>query len=149
MWLVGQHEVRLDAQRRLVLPLSMRGAFQSGCVVTPGLERCLLVFPNQVWEEFVERFRCRSSLAHPQVRRLARHLFGGAAYVAPDGQGRIRVGRRQVEYAALERELVMIGVGTHAEIWAPEGWSQQFTDALENAEKDAEAISSLLTRTGD
>jgi len=144
MWLLGEHEGRLDGRGGLVLPPPLRGALQMGCVVTRGLERCLLVFPWAVWQELDEKIHSRLPLTNAQARRFARHFFGGAAFVTPDTQGRIEMSGRQIEYASLASAVVLAGMGTYVEVWNPKDWDLLLVEVTETAQETAEALTSFL-----
>ena len=41
-----------------------------------------------------------------------------------DGQGRIRIPERLKKYAQLDRDVMLLGVHDHAEIWDSSTWEQ-------------------------
>jgi len=55
-------------------------------------------------------------------RDVQRFLYSGAEEVAPDKQGRILVPGHLRQHATLDKEVVVVGVGRHAEIWDAAAW---------------------------
>ncbi|MGQ9584756.1 MAG: division/cell wall cluster transcriptional repressor MraZ [Anaerolineae bacterium] len=145
MCLLGEHEGRLDAQGRLALPRPFLGALGMGCVVTRGLEPCLLIFPQAAWQELDQRIHARLPLTNAQARRFARHLFGGASFVQADSRGRVPLLPGQIEYASLGQKVTLVGMGTYAEVWNPKDWSLQMSEVTGAAQGAAEALTAFLS----
>ena len=57
-------------------------------------------------------------------RDYARMLFAGAEEGVPDKQGRIGIPPPLREYAALSRDVVVIGAMDRVEIWEPTRWRE-------------------------
>jgi MraZ protein len=56
------------------------------------------------------------------VQRL---LVGFAKDVEMDGSGRVLVAPELRRYAALEKQVMLVGQGSHFELWNREAWEQQ------------------------
>ena len=93
-----------------------------GIVVTRGQERCLYVFSTAEFEAMHERIR-QAPLANKQARDFMRMFLSGASSELPDTQNRITLPVPLRTYAGLDRDLVVIGAGSHAEIWDAEAWN--------------------------
>jgi len=128
---LGTYSPKLDEKGRLFLPAKFREQLAEGVVVTRGLDRCLVVWPPEVFDREADK-----AMARPQTskagRGYARTFFSGGDEVVPDKQGRIGVNAQLREYAGLERECVVIGVRDRLEIWEPATW-----EAYSAAEVDA------------
>ncbi|NOY55024.1 MAG: division/cell wall cluster transcriptional repressor MraZ [Actinobacteria bacterium] len=125
---LGEHRHTLDPKGRVVLPAEFRAELADGCVVTKGQERCLYIFPLDRWAEEVERLN-RLPRTNRKVRAYTRSVFAGAKKDTPDRQGRIMLPERLREYAALNREAVVVGVADRIEIWNQESWEQLSSEA--------------------
>jgi MraZ protein len=64
-------------------------------------------------------------------------LLSGGSDETPDKQNRIMIPTQLREYASLARELVVIGVGSRAEIWAADAWATYYAEK-EQAYSDTE-----------
>jgi len=129
--LLGTHTPKLDDKGRVILPAKFRDDLGSGVVVTRGQERCLYVFSTAEFERIHERIR-EAPLTNKQARDFLRMFLSGASAETPDGQSRITIPPPLRTYAGLEKELVVTGVGAHAEIWNAQAWN----DYLEGNETD-------------
>ena len=69
-----------------------------------------------------ERIR-QAPLSNKQARDFMRMFLSGASAETPDGQNRVTLPQHLRQYAGLGRELVVTGVGAHAEIWDAESWN--------------------------
>jgi MraZ protein len=114
--LLGEHQHSLDDKNRLTLPAKLRGAFKEGVVVTQGLDGCLYAYPREEWEKLGERIRSLDGLSEG-ARVMQRRFFGGAAPGELDRQGRMVIPATLLEKAKLEREVTVVGMWDHLEIW--------------------------------
>lgn len=121
MGFLGEHFPRLDDKGRLVLPAKFRDGFAGGLVLAKGQSRCITIWPADEWSVFADQVT-KASRTDPQVLAYQRVLFSGAFDQIPDRQGRITVPPSLREYAALDREVVVTGKNTVAEIWDKAAW---------------------------
>lgn len=129
--LLGTHTPKLDDKGRLILPAKFRDQLASGVVITRGQENCLFVFSAEEFSRVSERIR-EAPLTSKQARDYLRVFLSGASDEVPDKQGRITLPPLLRQYAALDRDLVIIGVGSRAEIWDAKAWDRY----LNSTEKD-------------
>jgi MraZ protein len=135
--LLGTHTPKLDDKNRLILPSKFREELSSGIVITRGQERCLYLFSAGEFASVHEKIR-QAPVTSKQARDYLRVFLSGASDEVPDRQGRVTLPALLREYAGLERELVIIGVGSRAEIWDATTWQhylanneQAFSDTAE------------------
>jgi len=80
-------------------------------------------------------------MTDPSIRQLRRLMFAAASEVQLDRIGRTLIPQFLREFAGLETEAVIVGVGEAIEIWSPEAWTEQeslLLDADANAQRFAE-----------
>ena len=125
--LLGEFVQRLDAKNRVTLPARFRGDFARGVVVTKGFgDRCLYVWDREAWERFADaRLEALSDPFNREGRRLSRFLYGGASEGELDRQGRVMLPAPLIEHAQLDKEIVVVGVRDHLEIWDRETWKRE------------------------
>lgn len=128
---LGTHTPRLDEKGRLFLPAKYREELAGGLVITKGQERCLYVFPAQEFERITEALRAAPVTAK-SVRDYSRVFFASASDEVPDKQGRVTIPPALREYAALQRDCVVIGANTRLEIWDAAAW-ETYLAAQEDA----------------
>ncbi|MEA3396824.1 MAG: division/cell wall cluster transcriptional repressor MraZ [Chloroflexota bacterium] len=129
---LGQYTYTLDTKGRLIIPSRFREGLTAGVVVTRGLDRCLTVYPLEVWEEIAQKVNALP-ITSPQGRALRRLLFADASDAIPDRQGRILIPERLREYAELPStgEVVVVGLDLFLELWNPQRWAEENARELE------------------
>ena len=118
MFFMGTYTPKLDDKGRLILPAKFRDRLSEGLVVTQGQEKCLDVFPSDVFMEEADRARAKGMTSR-SGRDQIRMLFSSAEEVVPDKQGRIPIAVPLREYAAISRDVIVIGAMDRVEIWEP------------------------------
>jgi len=99
-------------------------------VITKGQERCLYVFPTAEFERLTEALRAAPVTAKT-VRDYSRVFFASASDGVPDKQGRVMIPQGLRDYAALQRDCVVIGANTRLEIWDAVAWQAYEADQNE------------------
>lgn len=142
--LLGTHSPKLDDKGRVILPAKFREDLAGGIVVTRGQDRCLYVFSSAEFESVHERVR-QAPLANKEARAFLRMFLSGASAEMPDSQNRITIPAHLRSYAGLDKELIVTGVGAHAEIWDATAWNA-YADGHEDAfsELEEEVIPGLF-----
>ncbi|MGH8193153.1 MAG: division/cell wall cluster transcriptional repressor MraZ [Woeseiaceae bacterium] len=124
----GATKVTLDAKGRLAIPTRYRERLATRCegllVATVDRDYCLLLYPFPDWEE-IERKLVRLPSLNKQARRLQRLMVGYATELELDGHGRILLPKELREFAALDRQAILIGQGNKFELWDEERWNQK------------------------
>jgi MraZ protein len=128
---LGTHTPRLDDKGRLVLPAKFREGLAGGLVLTKGQDRSIVVWPAAEFAAYAKQVD-EASRSNPKVQAYQRVLFSGASDEIPDRQGRITVPAALREYAGLERDVVVVGKNSTAEIWDAATWAA-YIDEQEEA----------------
>ena len=136
---MSEYNHSIDAKGRMIVPAKFREALGNDFVVTQGLDGCLFVFPNSEWQVFEEKLR-GLPVSNKDARKFTRFFLAGAATVELDSQGRILLPAVLRKFAGLEKEAVVVGVGSRVEIWDKARWedSTSFDDMDEIAEHMAD-----------
>ncbi|CAN1500885.1 cell division protein MraZ [Methylophilaceae bacterium] len=133
----GATSLSLDAKNRLAVPIKHREALQLNCagnlVLTAHPHRCLLLYPQAAWEPIQTKMMALSSF-DKQSSSLQRLLVGFAEDIALDSAGRILVSPVLREFAALDKEVMLVGQGSHFEIWDMVAWRKQLSQVLESGD---------------
>lgn len=127
---LGQYSHSLDEKGRVVMPSRFREGLDDGCVITKGQERCLYVFPMNQWEDEAQR-ALRLPRTDRRARNFARSFFASASSQSLDKAGRCQIPGPLREYAGLSREVTVVGVADHVEIWDSETWENVAAEADE------------------
>ena len=125
----GTYTPKLDDKGRLFLPAKFRDDLAEGLVVTRGQERCLTVWTLADFQAMTDRLR-EAPVTNKGTRDYVRMLFAAASQEVPDKQGRISIPSVLREYAALTKDVMVIGAMNRIEIWDPASW-QSYSEEQE------------------
>ena len=140
--LIGEYEHSLDAKGRLIMPAKIREDIGEKFIVTKGLDGCLFGFSQNEWTNFEEKLKTLP-LTNKNARDFVRFFLSGAIECEIDKQGRFLIASNLREYAAMEKEVVIIGVGTRIEIWNKDKWKSYNSDENISADAIAENMTML------
>lgn len=129
----GATNLSMDAKGRLAVPARHREALQTqsvgNVVLTAHPHRCLLLYPQPAWEPIQAKMMALSSFDR-QSSSLQRLLVGYAEDIALDSAGRMLVSPVLREFAGLEKEVMLVGQGSHFEMWNMEAWRKQLENVM-------------------
>ena len=140
--LIGEYEHSLDVKGRLILPAKIREDMGEKFIVTKGLDGCLFGFSQTEWANFEEKLKTLP-LTNKNARDFVRFFLSGATECEMDKQGRFLIASNLRDYATLEKEAVIIGVGTRIEIWNKDKWKAYNSDENISADQIAENMTML------
>ena len=112
---MGEYNHTIDAKGRLIVPSKFREILGDVFVVTKGLDGCLFVYDNEEWKRFEEKLRSLP-ITNKEARQFVRFFLAGATEAEVDKQGRILIPNVLREFAALTKDVVLVGVGSRIEI---------------------------------
>ncbi len=139
--LIGEYEHTIDAKGRLSMPSKLRRDMGEAFIVTKGLDGCLFAFSQDEWMNFETKLKSLP-LSDKNARNFVRFFLAGATECEIDKQGRFLIPSNLREAAKLEKEAVIIGVGTRLEIWNKEVWNSK------DEEISADEIAENMTMLG-
>ena len=139
---MGEYNHTIDAKGRLIIPSKFRELLGEEFVLTKGLDGCLSIYPMDEWEAFEMKLRALP-LTNKNARDFVRFFLSGAIECEIDKQGRFLITSNLREYAKLEKDTVIIGVGTRIEIWDKEKWKSYNSDENISADEIAENMTML------
>lgn len=133
----GVSTLNLDSKGRLAIPTKYRDELKASCasklVVTTGVDRCILIYPEPTWNT-IERDLDALSSQNPNVRKLQRLMTGYASDVVMDGQGRVLLPPALRKHVNLKKEVALVGQGKKFELWSESAWNAQWMDDAEQIE---------------
>lgn len=138
--LIGEYEHSLDVKGRLIMPSKLRQDIGEKFIITKGLDGCLFVFSENEWLNFETKLKSLP-LSDKNARNFVRFFLSGATECEIDKQGRFLIPANLREASKLEKDAVIVGVGTRLEIWDKETW--QKCDENISADEIAENMTML------
>lgn len=118
----GEYSYTIDSKGRVNIPAKFRQSLsednQNTFVITQGMDPCIWVYPLVVWNEIETALKNLSSLSAIN-RTFIRNTVRYATFTTYDKQGRIQLTPKLIQYAGLEKEILIIGMVNKIEIWNP------------------------------
>jgi MraZ protein len=138
MSIVGQFDVKLDEKGRLRLPVDLLrqvGQYEPEFVLTQGMEGSLSLYTREAWDKLAARLEELNEFVL-EHRLVKRRLYSGLQMVKPDAADRILINKANCEYAGIDKEVVLLGMGDKMEVWSAEAYRRQVQelDAVRFAE---------------
>jgi len=138
----GEHECKLDAKGRLVLPSRLKSvlpeASKKSIIVRKGFESNLILYPITEFQNIYARINSLNEFSSEQ-RKLKRNLFSGISQVDFDSNGRFLIPKNMISHCRIEKDVILIGVGNIIELWNPITYKN-------NLIKDSKEFSSLAQK---
>ena len=117
----------LDDKGRIVVPARFRDRVRSddadGLMVSR-MDNCLLAYPFADWRKLEERI-LQLAEKSDYMRRFRRIFIGGAFECLCDKQDRILIPPTLRQYASLNKDIVLVGVLDHFEVWSRENYEKE------------------------
>jgi MraZ protein len=119
----GYFEHSLDAKNRLSIPARFRPAFSGGVVLAKEPEPCVAIWPPERHEALIDRALRGLNPMGSQHRKLSRFYQGSSFDVELDAAGRVTLPPPLLGHAKIGKEVVVVGVGDHLEVWSRDRWA--------------------------
>lgn len=124
------------------MPAKLREDMDEKFIITKGLDGCLFGFSQNEWENFETKLKTLP-LTNKNARDFVRFFLSGAMECEIDKQGRFLISSNLRNVATLEKEVVIIGVGTRIEIWNKDKWEEYNSEENISADDIAENMTML------
>lgn len=142
MLLTGTFARSVDEKLRVAIPKRLREAL--GCpaagllYVAPGTDGSLAIYAEGGIERLAERL-AQVSPTQQEVRDFTRLFYARTQRVRVDGQGRIRIPPDLASLAQMGKDVVLLGVQDHVELWASQRWEAYLAERQTRYDQIAEA----------
>ncbi|MGD2029167.1 MAG: division/cell wall cluster transcriptional repressor MraZ [Desulfobacterales bacterium] len=117
----------IDPKGRIIIPAKFRDvikAQESNGVMISKIDGGLVGYTYDEWRNIETRILSLAEKSE-NMRRFRRVFIGGAFECACDKQDRILIPQNLRQYAELEKEIVLVGVLDHFEIWSRQSWDKE------------------------
>ena len=126
----GASNLSLDAKGRMTIPTRHRDALQLQCegrlTLTKHPHGCLLLFPRPVWESHREQI----AIWPLSAKGWQRIFLGSALDVDMDAAGRVLISPELRDAVHLSKDVTMMGMGSHFEVWDQAIYGQHESDTI-------------------
>ena len=128
----------IDSKGRLIIPARFRDTIRAGGgdgVMLSRMDTCLFAYTLAEWAK-IETKILNLAEKSETMRRFRRIFIGGASECPCDKQDRILIPPNLREYAGLNKDIVLVGVLDHFEIWARESWDSENMNMEEDMKRE-------------
>lgn len=134
--MVGKYNHSLDAKNRLFIPAKYREELGDRITITKNVDHSLTVYSKAEWDLYTQKIREKAGV---QAREVLRFVNGNASDVELDSQGRAVIKQELLDYAGIDRNVVIVGCGSYAEIWSEEAMRE-----VENTENTKHILDLMI-----
>ena len=116
--MIGKYPAKLDDKNRLIVPAKLRAELGDNFFVTLGVNcgrRCLTVYTAADWQTLQENY---NAIPISQRGAATSLIFINATECTPDKQFRFMPTQNLLDFAGIERDVVIVGRAGQAEIWS-------------------------------
>lgn len=141
--LIGEFECKLDAKGRLRLPSALiRQIGHTGVLeftINRGFEKHLMMYPRDVWTEKAKLFSSLN-IYNTKERKAMRYFYRGATMMHVDSADRILISGSLIEYAGLEKDVILFAYDEQIEIWDKKTYVAMLNEEDESFDEVANEI---------
>jgi MraZ protein len=143
----GRYEYVLDSKGRISIPAKLRKSLSPEAndtfVVTRGIEKCLYVYPLDEWRQLESKLRSLNQFVEKHRFFTRTLLMWASEEFTLDNQSRITIPRNLLEFAGIEKEVIVIGALERIELWSPKNFDDYMNSQSESYESVVEKIMSV------
>ncbi len=139
----------IDTKGRIIIPVRFRDALNGKgeqALMVSRLDNALFAYPVAEWEKIEERIHLLAEKSEA-MRRFRRVFIGAVQHCPVDKQGRILIPPELRNYAKLQKEIVLVGVLDHFEIWSKQRWEDENLK-LEDEDMQNEEVQQEIAKLG-
>ena len=141
--ILGEYDCKIDAKGRMRLPVQLLKQLRQDAshifVINRGVERCLKLYPKKVWDEFSLKVT-KLNPYKKKNRDFIRYFYRGASELTLDSADRILLSKRLLEYAGIDKEVIIMGMQDHVEIWSKPDYDELIENEPDNFSDLAEDV---------
>jgi len=147
----GNYKYSIDSKGRVSIPAKLRREVNPDAndtfVMTIGTETCIEIYPKDEWDILAKKIKQLNSF-NRKAARIKRLMFGNINIDKLDTQSRLLLPKNLIEYAGIEKEVLIIGNDEKIEIWNQKKYDEYlnkenelfYPDALEDVMGNDEII---------
>lgn len=128
----------IDSKGRIIIPSRFRNIIRakgSTNLMISRMDGALVSYTLDEWGK-IETLILSLAEKNDSMRRFRRVFIGGAFECSWDKQERVLIPPTLREYADLNKEIVIVGVLNHFEIWSRKSWDKENLDMEKDMKKE-------------
>ncbi|MBW6497277.1 MAG: division/cell wall cluster transcriptional repressor MraZ [Bacteroidales bacterium] len=152
-YLLGEFDCKVDSKGRFMLPSGLKKQLSEGdqerFVINRGFEKNLTLYPESEWQK-ISREVNSLNLYNKKNREFVRYFFRGASEITLDAASRLLLPKTLLDYAGIDKEIVLFAYGQRVEIWAKDVYESMMNNEPEDFSSLAEDVmGKIKNQSGD
>lgn len=144
--LLGEYDCKIDDKGRMRLPSGLINQLGErehySFVINRGFEKCLMLYTEEVWDQITNEIN-QLNLYVKKNRDFVRYFYRGANKVVMDSADRVLLTKRLLEYAGIEKDVILLAFNNRIEIWSAAQYDQMLEDEPDDFSDLAESVMDL------
>jgi MraZ protein len=141
----GRYEYTIDSKGRISIPSKFREVlnkrYDDRFVITH-YDKCLVAYPYEEWTNLEEKQKSLPQLKK-EIKAYLRFFYSSGVDCVIDKQGRLLIPQTHRDYANLQKDVILVGVGTKIEIWDKQQREDEFKKAQESFDQNSDTLTDL------
>ena len=141
--LIGEFECTIDAKGRFMVPAVFKKQVPPEVldrfVINRGFEKCIVLYPQNVWKVISDEVN-QLNLYNKKNRDFVRYFYRGASELVLDSINRLLLPKQLIQYAGIDKEIVLFAFSNRIEIWAKDAYEKLQTNEPEDFSSLAEDV---------
>jgi MraZ protein len=118
----GTFEYSLDAKKRLNVPPKFRPALSGGLVLAKDFQPCVAIWARDAFDHHQDLYTQGFHPMSADRQKIVRFFSHGSFDAELDSAGRVTLNQVLLDYAGIEKDVVVAGTLDHVQVWNPESW---------------------------
>ena len=135
----GSFAHTLDEKGRLMIPRKMREELGFKVYIMKGFDGSLSIYTVERYQKLAEEFY-NLPFTQQRNRDYLRVQFASTYEIDVDKLGRLQLPTALLTKFNISRNVIVLGIGDHIELWDAKKYEEYESGVVENFEKNAEAI---------
>lgn len=135
----GSFEHSLDEKNRLLIPSRLRGQLGTKLFIMKGYEGCLCIYPEEQFAKYLDKLQ-----SLPYESKLSRDIerisLSSVFELEIDKVNRVQIPTALVNKYSISKDVVVVGVIDHIEIWSKKKWDEYLKDNEAEFENKSEEL---------
>jgi MraZ protein len=149
--LSGEYSCKIDDKGRVLLPAGLKKqlspAAQEKFMATRGFESCITLYPMDDWQVITGILNKLNRL-DKKNREFLRYFHRMSSELELDGTGRILIPKPLLQYASIEKELILAAYNNVIEVWNPQKFDDQTSEQPEHFADLGQMLSDKINLSG-
>ncbi|GBD86337.1 cell division protein MraZ [bacterium BMS3Abin03] len=139
----GQFKYSVDSKGRISIPAKLRRHVAPDAnetfIMTKGTATCIDIYPLDQWQHIEEKL-LKLNPFNPADAKFIRMISQFASEDTMDSQARILIPQPLIEYAKIEKEVLILGALKKIEVWNPKIYEEYINQTGESYEQIAAKV---------